>query len=540
VEGVDLLRIDFPTLLIVPDWIERHCPVPDGDAKGERMSLYDWQLHATVHHYRVKPKARAGEKAKAFHYRRSQVIAPQKLGKGPWSATIICCEAAGPARFAGWAKGGETYRCSEHHCGCGWVYEYQPGEAMGRPWRTPLIQLLATAEDQTDNVYLPLQSMIRNGPLGDFMKVGEEFTRIGEDGRIDVVTSSALARLGNPITFALQDETQLYTRQNKLITVAETQRRGLAGMGGRSLETTNAPDPSIDSTALRTRKSKAKDIFRFYDPPPEGLDYKNPSDRRKIHAYNYRGSPHVEIENIDSEALEIAEIDPAQAARYFGNLMQGSQDAAFDAQRWRSADLCKPDLVIPEGELIVLGVDGARYQDALGVIATDVVTGHQWPVGIWERPELADDDYEHPFDEIDAAVSDAFGHWQVWRTYIDPQYIDYLVDLWAGRWGTEKIKAWPTHRIRAMAYSLRSYRQAMTSGDLTQNGDEAFARHISNSKRSPQTMTDDDGKPLWLLRKETPAQKIDAAMAGCLSWECRGDAVAAGAKKRQKRKAAFV
>jgi hypothetical protein len=38
------------------------------------------------------------------------------------------------------------------------------------PWPTPLIQLAAFSEEQTDNVYRPLQSMI---------------------GRIDVVTSSA-------------------------------------------------------------------------------------------------------------------------------------------------------------------------------------------------------------------------------------------------------------------------------------------------------------------------------------------------------------
>lgn len=539
-EAAELLKVDFPTLLIVPDWIEQHCPVPDGDSKGKRMTMYDWQLGCTVWHYRVKPRARDGQKAKAFHFRRSQVIGPQKTGKGPWSAAIICNEAAGPARFAGWAAGGELYRCSDHRCGCGWTYEYLPGEAMGKPWPTPLIQLLATAEDQTDNVFLPLQSMVRNGPLGGFMKVGEEFIRVGEDGRIDVVTSSALARLGNPITFALQDETQLYTRQNKLITVAETQRRGLAGMGGRSMETTNPPDPALDSTALRTHKSKAKDIFRYYDPPPANLDYSKPADRKKIHRYNYKGSPHVEVENIDAEALELAEMDPAQAARYYGNKMTGSQAAAFDSTRWAELSegkkLWRPD----PGALIVLGVDGARYDDALGVVATDVATGHQWPVGIWERPETADVDYEHPFDEIDSMVTDAVDRWCMWRMYIDPQWIDHLVDPWVGRWGPERVKAWTTHRIRAMSFSLRSYRQAMTSGDLSNDGDETMARHIANARRKNVNIHDDDGRPLWICQKESPQLKFDGAMAGCLSWECRGDAIAADAKPPVKQKQSVI
>jgi hypothetical protein len=45
----------------------------------------------------------------------------------------------------------------------------------------------------------------------------------------------------------------------------------------------------------------------------------------------------------------------------------------------------------------VIGVDGARFADALGIVATDVESGFQWPLGVWERPESsAPDDYEHP------------------------------------------------------------------------------------------------------------------------------------------------
>ncbi|MEH0657582.1 hypothetical protein QA860_07500 [Streptomyces stelliscabiei] len=231
--------VDFPTLWVVPDWIERHCPVPDGFRAGQDLELYPWQLWCTVNHYRVRPTARAGQLAPAFHYRRSQVVAPQKTGKGPWSATIVLAEACGPVVFAGWALGGERFVCADYDCGCGWYYTYEPGEPMGVPWPTPLIQLTATSEDQVANVYRPLKAMVKKGPLQERLRVGEEFTRIGEDGQIDVVTSSAMSRLGNPIIFALQDESGLYTAANKLRKVAETQRRGAAGMGGRTMETTN-------------------------------------------------------------------------------------------------------------------------------------------------------------------------------------------------------------------------------------------------------------------------------------------------------------
>jgi hypothetical protein len=328
----------WPSLgFLVADWVSAHCPIPDGFRKGDDFVMYEWQLKCTVRHYRVKPDAVLGQLAPAFHYRRSQVVAPQKTGKGPWSASIICAEAVGPVVFAGWATGGEVYRCEDFGCGCGWEREYAPGEPMGRPWPTPLIQLLATSEDQTDNVYRPFQAMVKLGPLAEQMRVGEQFTRIGEEGRVDVVTSSALARLGNPITAALQDETGTYSQRNGLIRVAETQRRGLAGMGGRAIETTNAWDPAEDSVAQRTAESSRPDIFRFHRLPLANLSYRDKRERRKIHAYVYEGSDHVDLDAIEAEAAELLERDPEQAERFFGNrLVQGS-GAWLDTELWDRA-----------------------------------------------------------------------------------------------------------------------------------------------------------------------------------------------------------
>lgn len=539
----DEFVVDFPTLWIVPDWIEQHCTVPDGDLKGQAFVQYDWQLWCTVNHYRVKPSARpVGERkrggtrvsaASAFHNRRSQVIAPQKTGKGPWSASIIAGEALGPVRFAGWAKGGEVYDCRDHDCGCGWIYPYEPGEPMGVPWPTPLIQLLATAVEQTDNVFRPLQAMLRTGPLADLVSVGEEFIRLPNEGRIDVVTSSAQARLGNPITFALQDETGLYTLTNKMIRVAETQRRGLAGMGGRAMETTNAPNPTEDSTAKRTLESKSRDIFRHHRPPPAKWDYRKKADRRKIHRYVYRGSTHVDLDDIEGEAAELLEKDPAQAERFFGNRLVAGAGHAFDADRWR--ELADPGLVVPAGELVVAGVDGARFRDALVIEATAVDTGHQWKVDLQERPEDAPEDYEHDFEAADQAMLDLFASHQVWRVYVDPQYIEKLFGRWQGRWGDKVVVQWLTYRKRAMAFALAKYRAAMTAGDLSHDGDPDVTRHVGNAVKRATNMVDDDGYPLWLVDKPEPAKKIDGVMAGCLSWECRGDAIAAGAQKKKKR-----
>jgi hypothetical protein len=532
---------DFPSLgYLIGDWIARHCVVPDGFAARSPFVLSIEQLTFVVHHYRLKLTARLGQLAPAFHYRRSQLVRPQKWGKNPLVASQICAESVGPVLFGGWARGDEAWVCAEHGCECGWTYEYAAGEPMAMGWPTPLIQITATSEDQTDNTYDALRPMIDNGPLHSVIpKTGEEFIRLPNEGRIDVVTSNARSRLGQRVTFCPQDETGLWTPVTGMVKVAHTQRRGLAGMGGRSVEMTNAWDPAEMSLAQQTYESTAPDIYKDYRVPPANLSYRNKVERRKIHRFNYEGSPWVDIDSIEGEAAELLEYDPAQAERFFGNRLVAGAGSAFDIDRW--ADLVEIKSAA-EKSLITLGVKGARFSDALAIVATDVVTGHQWPIGIWERPPIADEDYEHPTREIDGAMTEAFERFEPWRAYADPQHIEFLVDAWRGRWGDKRVIEWFTSRPRQIAYAVRAYRSAQTAGDLSHDGDSVFARHIANARKQPLNVKDDEGRPMWSIQKERPGSplQIAAAVAGVLSWEARGDAIAAGAKKKRRGKALFL
>ena len=159
-------------MMVVPSWVEAHCVIPDGDSRGEPFLLGDEQLVFVANHYTVKASAKPGEKAEAFVFRRSQLVRAQKWGKSPLIAAFVCVEGVGPVLFDGWAEPGDVYVCRDHGCGCGWVYEYEAGEPMGRPWATPLIQITATSEDQTDNTYGALRPMIELGPLADLIQIG--------------------------------------------------------------------------------------------------------------------------------------------------------------------------------------------------------------------------------------------------------------------------------------------------------------------------------------------------------------------------------
>ena len=322
------------------EWVEAHCVIPDGDDQGEFFYLVPEQLAFMAGHYAVQDGARPGMRADAFKYRRSQLVRAQKWGKSPLIAAFVCLEGVGPALFAGWASGGEQYRCADHGCGCGWVFEYAPGDAMGRPWPTALIQVTATTEDQTDNTYGALRPMIEKGPLDDVIaRTGEEFIRLPNGGKIEVVTSKATSRLGQRVTFVPQDETGIWTESNSMVKVARTQRRGLAGMGGRAIETTNAWDPSENSVAQQTFLSRADDVQRDFRQPPAELKWSSGRDRRRILEFNYAGVPWAlsNLASIEAEAGELSESDPAEAERFFGNRIVAGGGAWMPRGRWEGA-----------------------------------------------------------------------------------------------------------------------------------------------------------------------------------------------------------
>jgi hypothetical protein len=342
--------VDFPTLGDVLDgWVKQHCRVPDGFHRRRPFVMSEWQFWCTANHYRIREDAVHNPdeplRNQAFVNRRSQIILPQKTGKGPWSATIVAGEAVGPSQFCGWAtKANRYWVCADNGCQCGWDWRYELGEPMGARHPSPLIQLTATSEDQVDNVYRPLRAMIQMGPLKELLRIREGFTRIVAQNaddpdldRIDVVTSSALSRIGNPISFALQDESGLYTDSNKMRKVADAQRRGAAGMGGRTMETGNAWDPSEDSVAQQTWEAPASDIFRFMRQAPSHLRYLDKRDRLAIHKVVYAGSEWVNLDSIEAEAAELIARDPAQAERFFGNRVVHGHGSWLTEEMWRNA-----------------------------------------------------------------------------------------------------------------------------------------------------------------------------------------------------------
>ena len=534
-------------LRVALKWVQRHCVVPDGFRRGDAFKFYKYQLRYFYNFYLVRGDVEFVPESPvlgpAFVYRRGLMVGPQKLGKGPMTAAHILLEGVGPALFAGWAVGGEVYDCRDHGCLCGWSHVYEPGEPMGMPWATPLIQITAISEEQTDNIYGALRPMIEFGPLVDVIpKTGEEFIRLPGGGRIDTVTSSAQSRLGQRVTFVPQDEVGLWTPSNGMSRVADTQFRGLAGMGGRASLTTNAWNPAEGSVAQVQFESAARDVYRQFDQPPANLSYKNKVERRKIHQFVYgdalkQNGGHVDLDAIEAEAFDLIERDLAQAERFFGNRIVATSDSWIDPKVWlERADLSRP---IQPGDTITAGFDGSLRDDATALVGCRVDDGHLFLIGIWECPEEpeAAAEWEVPVGEVDAAVADMFKTYDVQRMYCDPAYWQDIVGRWASEFGEKTVIEWWTNRERAMCAANERFHTAAVTGQLSHEGDgnDVLSRHIGNAKKK-------ETRSGVVIRKDRPKspRKIDAAMCAVLAYEARGDVVASGVtRKRKTRMAGF-
>src|SRR5690606_12951389 len=153
----------------------------------------------------------------------------------------------------------------------------------------------------------------------------------------------------------------------------------------------------------------------------------------------------------------------------------------------------------------------------------------------WECPYGREDNWQVPAEEVDAVIADLFERYDVWRMYADPPYWQSWVAAWAGRYGADRVVEWWTNRRKAMAYALEGFATAITDGTISHSGDERLARHLGNSRRHDLAQRDEEGRPLWLIRKERPdsPHKIDLALAAVLSWQARTDAGAAGRKGKR-------
>lgn len=545
-------------------WMEFFVVHGPGDVQGQPVSHGDEYTGFIVDCYAL------GEHASNNHLLHDSAFfsRPKGCDKSGLGARLALFEALGPCRFSGWAKGGEVY---EDPWGLGFRYVYSPGEPMGKPVTAPFIRCLATEESQVGNVFESIKYNLtpqdsddedaEDPPLSYVPNVdcGAEKVILPRGGEIRVSTASASSKDGGKETFAVFDESHLYTtpelrRMYRTVTRNMRKRKKLAGTW--FCETTTMFAPGEESIAEKTyeeadairegRKKRGRHRVLYDHRWGECKDVTDEAALRSalLEAYG-DAAQWMDIDGLVDEFYDTRN-EEADSRRYFLNARMSASDAWIKEHVWTS---CKrSDKALQRRDLVTLGLDGSVRDDATALVACRM-DGHMELIGLWEKPEGAEgEDWQVDRDSVDAKVSWAMKHFEVAGFFMDPAHWQDYCDKWTSEFGEKmRVKAtvkrpleyW-TNRPVAIAAALERFKEAAEEERITytdpddrgEGTDEqkfalAFTRHVLNARRREKRGGIQIGKD-----KPKSTKKIDAAMAAVLAYEAACDARAAGVKPK--------
>ncbi len=528
----------------VVQWIETELVFGPGDLRGKRAEVDPEKRALLTRAYEVYP--RTHERAGRRRFKRVCWSLRKGSAKTECAAWVAAAEIhpRAPVRTVSW----DERRCLMHGrkrargaCLC---------VPIGGGVRDPYIPLIAYTEEQSEELcYGALLTILGLSKVEKDFDLGlERIMRKRGDGKVVAVSTAPGPRDGARTTFQHADETHRFVLPRLVkawdTMLANQPKRKLSDAW--SLETTTAYAPGENSVAERTRRyadsvaaGRTKDsrLFFFHreagetDPATgKAYDLAEPESlRRAVLEASGAVSAWSDIDAIVEQFADPSR-DRTFLERVWLNRITKASERAFDVRRW--AELARPEHIVPAGALITIGFDGSRYDDAAGLVGTEVETGFQFPLGKWERPPDAAEDWQVAESDVNAAVAEAFERYEVCLMYADPPHWYEVVGKWSGEYGEKRVVEYQTNRWRKTAEAVRAFWTAIRDGSLTHSGDPDVARHVANAHRVPISQKDDDGQPLFIIAKERRGSplKMDHAMAAVLSWQARLDAIAAGAK----------
>lgn len=486
---------------------------------------------------------------------------PKGTDKSGLAAALVQFEAFGPCRFAGWAKGGETYTF------LGQTYVYSEGEPMGRPVTQPVIRILATEEGQTGNVYDSVYFNLthEDAPLHQLVKaygVDAGKTRIllpkaSGGGSIEPMSSGAASKDGGLETFVVFDESHLYNLprlKEMYSTVTRNLRKRKKLAEPWYIETTTMYQPGEESVAEdtyrladlieegRTRRARLLFDHRWGElgDAHQGEDESDAEYERRI-AEAFADAYGDAAEWNDVEDMLDAFFDPrnneAEQRRFFLNALVAANNAWLQVSEWNAAGLkervkaaIKAALKLGwrpprKGDRITLGFDGSRSDDSTVLIACRVDDGYVWPILIEEPPDSEDaKNWTVDQSKVDARVRATIEKFDVVGFFADPPFWQDYVEAWDKDFGDQmsvrgtrdKGLHFYTNNHKTMAMAVERAHTAIVTGQVIHGNDPQFTRHVMNARRWERSVGTVIGKD-----KRGSKNKMDAAVGMVLALEAR-------------------
>lgn len=502
---------EYPTLgYIVLDWLHAHLPSPADDTQP--FDPTDEQYRLVLAWYRLDPQSGR------FIHRRGAIEMAKGWGKSPLVAALAICDFAGPALFDGWDASGEP---------------------VARPWGTgddpaPWVQVAANSEDQSENTYGAIYAYLtaRDGKVADSLGIDNGRTRLflkaNPGAKLEPVTASAGSREGQRVTFAVLDETHLWTRRSGGLRLANTLRRNVAKMSGRTLETTNAPILGEHSVAEDTgvaAENREAGVFLYtrrptVEPMPDWDDERMRTELARVYG---------DARWIDQDRILREIHDPAtewsDALRFYFNFRTTGAGRAVDPRVWDDlrrdgSDEDHPLIEVPSKSRIGLGFDGSISRDAT-VLAGCTPDGHGFLIRAWVRPYDAPEDWRVDRKDVRQTIDETFARYDVGLMLCDPPKWYSEIEDWVTVFGEERVVMLDTNQPRRFAPAVDRWLTAIREGVHTNDGDRLVRDHVLSSQLRKVRINDDadDGRTHYVLIKGEDGRRIDGAVADVLAYQ---------------------
>lgn len=246
-------------------------------------------------------------------------------------------------------------------------------------------------------------------------------------------------------------------------------------------------------------------FFAWWEPKQPEADHR---DKQLWIEANPGFADIVDAEDFESAVLRTPE---AEFRTKRINTFVSTATAWLPTGAWEA--LIDTDRTPEQGEEVILAFDGAFSNDSTALIAW-LLGGdkpHLMVVGIWERPDDAEQGWHVPVAEVEQTIIDTFrnSNYQTKEIVFDParwQRTFMVLDEQG-----MPVVSYPNSAERMVPATQKFY-EAVVNQSFTHDGDERMARHIANcvTKQSSRGV---------MVAKASSKRKVDAAVAAIFGYD---------------------
>ena len=246
-------------------------------------------------------------------------------------------------------------------------------------------------------------------------------------------------------------------------------------------------------------------LFAWWEPNNPEADHR---DKQLWIESNPGFGDIVDAEDFDSAVLRTPE---AEFRTKRTNCFVSTATAWLPTGSWET--LIDTERTPEPGEEVILAFDGAFSNDSTALVAW-LLGGdkpHLMVVGIWERPDDAEQGWHVPVAEVEQTIIDTFrnSNFQTREIVFDParwQRTFMILDEQG-----MPVVSYPNSAERMVPATQKFY-EAVVNQSFTHDGDERMARHITNcvTKQSSRGV---------MVAKASSKRKVDAAVAAIFGYD---------------------